>query len=60
MIERVIVWPHSFLDGFAEINEELGVVCPISAQCDLEQSADDTGGVLFISYNLAAGTERRT
>jgi hypothetical protein len=59
LVEGVVVWPHPFLDGFTEIDEELCVVCPISTEGNLEKSSDDTGCVLpgqliFGEVNMSA------
>ena len=47
LIEGVIVGPHPLLDSLTEVNKELCVICPVSAEGYLEESSDDTGCVLF-------------
>lgn len=44
--QGMFVWPHPLFDCFAQVDEQTGVVGPVSAQSNLKQCSDDTGRVL--------------
>lgn len=47
LVQRVIVGPHSLFNSFTEVDEELSVVRPISAEGNLEEGSNYTSSVLL-------------